>query len=330
VWGTADAFRFVYRPLAGDGVILARVASVESAAAWTKAGVMIRQALTAGSPHAFMLVSAAKGFAFQRRTAAGEPSTHTAGGAGAAPRWVRLQRRGPAITAWHSADGLTWTKVGQDTIALAGTVYVGLAVSSHDPSRAARAVFDRVTVTLLPAGWQSRDVGIVGTAGSAKESGGAFTIRGAGADVWDAADAFHFAYRTLSGDGSIVARVASVQGDRAWTKMGVMMRGGAAADAPHAFMLVSIGKGLAFQRRTAAGALSTHTSGGAGTAPRWVKLSRAGNVITASVSADGTTWTTVGRDTFTMPASILVGLAAHSHDPAALATGTFTDVQIYR
>ena len=39
-----------------------------------------------------------------------------------------------------------------------------------------------------------------------------FIVEGAGADIWGTADAFHFAYRTLSGDGTIVARVASVAG----------------------------------------------------------------------------------------------------------------------
>jgi hypothetical protein len=67
------------------------------------------------------------------------------------------------------------------------------------------------------------------------------------------------------------------------------IRGSLDAGAAHAFMLVSTGKGLAFQRRTVAGGATTHTSGGGGVAPRWVKLTRAGNVITASVSADGVT-----------------------------------------
>jgi hypothetical protein len=248
VWGTADALRFVYQPLAGDGEIVARVASVESVRAWVKAGVMIRQSLDAGSAHGFMLVSASKGLAFQRRSQAGGISTSTAGGAGAAPAWVKLVRRGQTVTASRSADGVSWSQVGQATIALTGSVYVGLAVSSHDTTRTARVLFDKVTVSAaaLPAGWQSRDVGGVGMAGQARESGGTFTLKGAGADVWGTADAFHFAYRSLSGDGTIVARVTSIQGTQAWTKMGVMMRGGTGANAAHALMLVSSGKGLAF------------------------------------------------------------------------------------
>jgi hypothetical protein len=91
-------------------------------------------------------------------------------------------------------------------------------------------------------------------------------------------------------------------------------------------MLVSSGKGLAFQRRTADGVLATHTSGGSGTAPAWVRLKRAGNLITAFVSTDGAAWTMVGQETIALGATAYVGLTAHSHDPSQLATATFDNV----
>ena len=42
IWGAADQFRYVYRQLVGDGVIEGRIASVQRAHDWTKAGLMIR------------------------------------------------------------------------------------------------------------------------------------------------------------------------------------------------------------------------------------------------------------------------------------------------
>jgi hypothetical protein len=36
--------------------------------------------------------------------------------------------------------------VGQDTIAISGAVWIGLAVTSHDNTRLATAAFDNVTV----------------------------------------------------------------------------------------------------------------------------------------------------------------------------------------
>ena len=333
VWGAADAFHFAYRTLTGDGQITARVSSVGNVAAWTKAGVMIRATLDAGSAHAFMLVSAGKGLAFQRRLTTGGTTTSTTSVAGASPVWVRLVRAGQTITASLSGDGVHWTTVGQDTFSMPSTVYVGLAVSSHDATRTATAAFDTVTAgagASLPAGWMAQDVGSVGAAGWSADSGGTFTVKGAGADVWGSADAFRFAYTTLPGDGQIVARVATLDNITAWTKAGVMMRESADAGSAHAFMLVSAGKGLAFQRRTATGGLSTSTSGGSSTAPYWVKLARSGQTITASVSSDGNTWRVVGQETFSMASTIDVGLAVSSHDVTRAAAGAFTNVVITR
>jgi regulation of enolase protein 1 (concanavalin A-like superfamily) len=146
VWGSEDAFRFAYAALPGDGSISARVASIESIHAWTKAGVMVRQSLDAGSTHAFMLVSPGNGLAFQHRPDSGWSTGSTPGGDGAAPRWVKLTRTGSTIVASTSADGVAWTIVGAEALALEGTVYAGLAVASHDAMRTATAHFTDVQV----------------------------------------------------------------------------------------------------------------------------------------------------------------------------------------
>jgi regulation of enolase protein 1 (concanavalin A-like superfamily) len=331
IWGSADAFRFAWRSLNGDGTITARVASLSGTEAWTKAGVMIRESSAAGSAHALMLISVGKGTAFQRRTATNGLTTSTAGPAGTAPRWVRLARSGQVITASVSADGATWTVVGQGTFAMASNVLVGLAASSHDPTTLATATFDAVSVTTppasLPTGWSSRDIGSTGVTGSASAVAGTFTVRGAGADIWGSADAFRYAYRALNGDGSMTARVASLDGTQAWTKAGVMIRESLTAGSAHALMLVSAGKGTAFQRRTTTGGVSTSTTGPATAAPRWVRLSRSGQTISAFVSTDGVSWTRVGQDSFSMAATVWVGLAVSSHDSSTLATATFDQIQ---
>ena len=52
IWGTSDQFHFVYQPLQGDVEVIARVASLQYADPWSKAGVMIRETLTGASRHA--------------------------------------------------------------------------------------------------------------------------------------------------------------------------------------------------------------------------------------------------------------------------------------
>ncbi len=146
IWGTADAFRYVHQTLPGDGTLVARVAAVENVDPWTKAGVMLRQTLSAGSAHASMFVTAASGLAFQSRASSAGTSV-SAAVAGAAPRWVRLVRAGPLVTASLSEDGATWTTMGQRTLSFSGTVYAGLAVSGHSSSQVAAAAFDGVMLS---------------------------------------------------------------------------------------------------------------------------------------------------------------------------------------
>jgi hypothetical protein len=122
------------------------VANLTGAHPWTKAGVMIRTSLSAASAHASLIVSSGRGVAFQRRRAAAGLSVHDAVDGGMAPRWVRLSRSGTLVTAWVSDDGASWVAVGTDHIELGATVYVGVAVTSHDVGNLAAATFDNIRV----------------------------------------------------------------------------------------------------------------------------------------------------------------------------------------
>jgi regulation of enolase protein 1 (concanavalin A-like superfamily) len=332
VWGSADALQYAYRTLNGDGSIVARVASIQNVNAWTKAGVMIRETADPGSSQAFMLVSYSKGTAFQRRETVGGASIGTTGSATlAAPYWVRLDRAGDTFTAYQSADGVMWSLVGADTIPMATSVLVGLGVSSHTTSATATAVFDNVSIVSgARASWNHQDVGSVGKSGDATYDGAAqvYSVKGAGADIWGTADAFHFAWRPMSGDGIVIARVASVPNVNAWTKAGVMIRETMDPGSANALMLVSYSKGLSFQRRVAGGGVSTSTAGSIVGAPYWVKLERIGNTFNAYSSPDGTTWTLVGSDTIAMAANVYVGLAVTSHTTTSTATATFDRVSV--
>jgi hypothetical protein len=180
----------------------------------------------------------------------------------------------------------------------------------------------------LPDGWSSRDIGAVGAAGRASYASSVFSVTGSGSDVWGAADELHFVSRTLTGDGSIVARVASVDNVDPWTKAGLMIRESLTAGSPQAFMVVSPGKGLAFQRRIASSGVSRNSSGGSGAAPVWLKLTRAGQVVSAFRSADGVTWTPVASETMSLGSTVHVGLAVSSHRDGILATARFDGVAV--
>ena len=263
-------------------------------------------------------------------------TTHTAAGDDVAPLWLRLTRTGQTVTAYTSVNGYAWTLAGSDTIALADMALFGLAVSSHDPAVAAEAVFDNIRInsfarpvaSRLPVGWLGADIGAVGTTGSSLETGGVFALAGAGADIWREADAFHFAHVVLPGDGTITAKVASLDGVHVWSKAGVMVREALSPESAHAFALVSAGRGVAFQRRTSAGALTVHTGGPLVGAPVWLRLTRAGQAITAFMSSDGRSWSIIGSDALAAEGPVHVGLAVSSHDTSRAAGAAFTDVSI--
>ena len=146
IWGTADAFRYYYRPWTGDGTITVRVASIENTNVWAKAGVMFRETLAANSRQVMAIVSPGKGVAVQYRGTTGGSSANAALTTGTAPEWLRLTRSGNLFTAAASEDGTTWRTLGSVTIAMPSSLFVGLPVTSHNNATLATGVFDRPAV----------------------------------------------------------------------------------------------------------------------------------------------------------------------------------------
>ena len=168
----------------------------------------------------------------------------------------------------------------------------------------------------------------MGVAGGATVVNDTASVTGSGADIWGVVDAFQFVYQPLTGDGQIVARVASVQNTNAWAKAGVMVRASLAPGAAHTLMAVTPGNGVAYHRRITTGGATTHIPGPLSPAPYWVRLVRAGNVVTGYASADGSTWTPIGTGTLPLGTTAYVGLAVTSHNNGVLCSATFDNVAL--
>ena len=187
-----------------------------------------------------------------------------------------------------------------------------------------------VQADVIPSPWAGRDIGSPAIAGhdSFDPARNAFTIAAAGDDIWDTTDQFHFVYQQISGDVDIMARVDSVLAADPWSKAGVMIRSSLSAGAAHGFALVSAQKGVAFQWRAQSSGVSSNLSGGTATAPRWVRLTRAGTRVTAYSSADGATWKTIGSASIAIGTSVYVGLAATSHTTSAATTAVVSQATV--
>jgi len=148
---------------------VARVQSVQNTNAWAKAGVMIRETLDAGSKHAFAAITPSNGVASQGRDTTGAASFNTNQGGVTAPYWVKLERDAAGnFTVSHSANGTTWQPVTGATprnIPMNTTVYIGLALTSHDAALTCQAVFTNVTTTgTVSPQWAHQDIGIASNA----------------------------------------------------------------------------------------------------------------------------------------------------------------------
>ena len=149
------------------------------------------------------------GLAFHRRASAGALTTATAGGDSTLPVWVRLTRAGNLFCSYISLDGATWVLVGTETIPMAPSVYVGLAVTSHANTKLATVSFSDVSAEDVAPGpaspWSRGDVGSPALAGGSSEASGTFSVTGGGVDIASRSDQFHFVYQPFDGDLQITA-----------------------------------------------------------------------------------------------------------------------------
>jgi hypothetical protein len=160
-----------------------------------------------------------------------------------------------------------------------------------------------------------------------------YTVTGNGGDIWGNADAFHYMFQELTGDGTMIARVTdNGSGTNEWAKGGVMIRQSLDAGSIHRYMPITAGggNGASFQGRPVANEGSNNSDSGSAVAPKyWVKLERVGNDLSGFISPDGVTWTQLGGvETYEMEDPVLIGLAVTSHESSAIRTFTFDNVSI--
>jgi regulation of enolase protein 1 (concanavalin A-like superfamily) len=159
-------------------------------------------------------------------------------------------------------------------------------------------------------------------------AGPPIVMTAAGADIWAATDQFHFAYKQLSGNGSITARVISMTNTNAAAKAGIMIRESLEPGAAHATVDIQPINEVQLIYRSSAGATSVSVGQGDVSAPVWVRLTRSGNTFTGEYSIDGTNWQTLDLPIITMGLDVYIGLIVCSHDINATCTAEFSNVTI--
>jgi hypothetical protein len=217
----------------------------------------------------------------------------------------------------------------------------------YDNNKQGYAKYSETELTLTaPRDWTEENVaelsiwfrGYPASTGSFVEGpAGTYTMTGSGADIWDIGpgageyhDEFQFAYKMLTGAGSIVARVESVENTNPWAKAGVMIRETLDGGSKHAFACITPQNGVASQGRPDTGAASFNTNQSGISAPYWVKLERSiSGLFTVSHSANGSSWqpvTGAPPQNISMGSNVYIGLAVTSHDAALTCQAVFSNV----
>ena len=186
----------------------------------------------------------------------------------------------------------------------------------------------KINANTLPLPWDLDRVGNGNLAGAATYSFSAFTLAGAGV-IASTEDSGSFGWQTLSGAGSITARLSVLSNTSTSARIGVTIRESLAANSRQLFIGVDgTGKYQWIRRLTTAGSTSKTTKAAVASAAIWVRLVRSSNVFTAYQSTNGTTWTKIGSSTVTLPSNCYVGLWVSSGDKGLLSSSKFTNVVV--
>ncbi len=158
IGGSQDAFHFDYQQWSGDFDAVVRVTRLDNSGAGALAGLMIRQNFTPGSSEASVSLNPSSGrnnHSAQSRSTQDGPTASWGSSIGTASwqPWLRLKRLGDVLLAYRSADGLTWTKLGQITQHFSDPVLIGLATSPGNfaPGATTVANYRGYTVSANPA-----------------------------------------------------------------------------------------------------------------------------------------------------------------------------------
>ena len=213
---------------------------------------------------------------------------------------------------------------------------MGMAISSNDWQYLGNATFEDVLVshqapppaTLCPGDWMCNDVGYSLLPGSQVYNSGNWLLQGAGEDIAGTADQFHGVWQTLSADGSVSARVTSVENVDPFSKAGVMLRIGMDPGSPYFAVFSTPHQDLLVQYRETQGGNSAMDDFFVPTKlPLYLKVTRVGNIFKAFYSQDGINWTKIGTTkTINMPNKVFAGIAMTSHATLQEGTATFDSV----
>jgi Tol biopolymer transport system component len=157
-----------------------------------------------------------------------------------------------------------------------------------------------------------------------------YALSAGGVNMWANRDEFQFAWRKISGDFILQARIAFIgAGVDPHRKAGLIIRSTMDADSPYADAIIH-GDGLtSLQFRKTKGALTEQIESPA-KGSDVVQIERKGSTYIMSVATFGQPFTVSQIADLALGDDVFVGLALCSHNPAVVERAVFSNVRIIR
>lgn len=140
-----DSYHYAYVPLIGDGSFITQITLGSGTSIDTRAGIVIRESLSASSKNFAVFVSGdgQVGYNYRRYTGLWRSSDFTSSGLPEGA-WLKIERDGNTISGFYSFDSENWNLVHSRAISMDEAVYVGIAVTSGDSNETSTASFGRI------------------------------------------------------------------------------------------------------------------------------------------------------------------------------------------
>jgi regulation of enolase protein 1 (concanavalin A-like superfamily) len=159
-------------------------------------------------------------------------------------------------------------------------------------------------------------------------AGNAYRVTGGGADMWGAADAFHFSWVRLSGDATLTAGIEFPWSSKAPLEKAVLIfRQSLDPGSPYADLAIHADGHITLQYRDAAGGKTADVTAAEHGATR-LRIERSGNRFTAYTGSAGGKLTAFSNTTIAMEGPVYVGIGVCAHDAGGLTTVSFSNVSI--
>ncbi|HEY4037118.1 MAG TPA: PQQ-binding-like beta-propeller repeat protein [Ktedonobacteraceae bacterium] len=363
---TTDQLHLVSKKVSGNTQISARLVSQQiiGVGGNGQKGLIMRQSSDPSSPYYGAFLTTNIGLEVQYRTSFGGDTVQDIQLPNATlPLYLKIQRVGDQFHTEGSTDGGTYVIIPGSTVnmVMPSTLNTGLAVSSGNNATMATVTYSNISFdavksnsylltspAVCPTEWNCNDVGNPALIGTHSFSNDVWTIQGAGSDIWNAEDQFHYVWQNMVGHRTMSARVVSLKPALFHSKIGIMVRQNLQPDSAYYAIFVEPQQDgtmqISVEVRDTEGIISRQLTSMNGpiTTPVSLKIVTVGTTISAYMSQDGMKWGLINGSALTMnPAhdapgqtltldtgTALVGMAISSHDVNTLVSAVLDEVAL--